>query len=614
MVYPNGWIKNFLSTQMRGLTGNMEKAGFPFDRIEWGQPDIQTDNENPQWWVYEQVAYWMDGAIRCGIALGNTQTIDKIAKIIYNVLDDPDEDGYLGPKFLKITDGWNRWPHVVFFRSCMALYEYNGDEKIVAAMKKHYLCGDVSYGKLRDVLNVEIMLWLYGKTGDARLLDLAERSYSDYNAQCKDDLCEAVALSEKKPRAHGVSYNEYSKLGAILYAHTGKEKYLQASIRAVEKIDKYFMLVSGCHCSDEFMIANDYYRSSETCDVSDYTWNLFYLLRATKNPVYADKIERCIFNAGMGCVLEDFKALQYFSCANQLVLDGNSNHNAFFKGSEWMSYRPNPGTECCPGNVNRFMPNYVLNSWHVDGKNVYAFVYGAGTFDGEVDGKNVKIVEETQYPIVENVKFTVQTQTAFTFFLRIPAWASGYKLMLDGKEIVVSDRKQYIGVEIAGDCVIELAFESEIIEHKKENTVWYSKGALTYSLGMKGERRTERRTDGFYDYAIYPDKEWRYGIVGGRYAFTGCKAFDSWDLDLALPYIEVPARRIQNWDFERKNVVRRCINLYENKYKIVRKDCTFTPKLLKNKDLCLAQETETIRLYPYGACKVRLTVFNLLKE
>lgn len=242
----------------------------------------------------------------------------------------------------------------------MTLYEYNHNKFIVNALSGHYLRCPFRHNKFRDVNNIEIMLWLYAQTGNSDLLKMAEEDYRSYNENCSDDNCDKVALSDKKPYAHGVTYNEYSKLGAILYTYTKKENYLYATLSAYEKIDKYFMLPGGCHSSNEFLSSNHCMESYETCDITDFTWALHYLFEATLDISFADKIEKCIFNAGIGAVLENFRGLQYFSCANQIIADYRSNHNEFFKGDKWMSYRPNPGTECCPGNVNWFMPNYIF--------------------------------------------------------------------------------------------------------------------------------------------------------------------------------------------------------------------------------------------------------------
>ena len=614
-ITAGGWFGGFLETQLKGLTGHIEKAGYPFDTVKWDADDYISNNENPGWWVYEQTAYHLDGKIRCSIALNDEKRISEVSETIYKVIAKADEDGYLGPKFLKNTSGWNRWPHVVFFRACMALYRYNKDDMIIKAIMRHYLNDKEDLSLYRDVLNVEIMLLLFDVTGDVRILKKAEKTYSDYNLRCKDDLCDRVALSDKKPYAHGVSYNEYSKLGALLYLYTNKKEYLDSSVKAFVKIDEYFMLPGGCNCSNEFLIGSDYMLSQETCDVSDYTWALHYLLLATKDPVYADKIEKCVFNGGIGAVLENFKGLQYFSCANQLIADENSNHNTFFKGSEWMSYRTNPGTECCAGNVNRFMPNYILNSWHMEGNSVYSLLYADSEFSFESENKKVRIIEKTNYPAEEKISFEIHAETEFLLYLRIPCWASDHSISVNGKRISGQEKGQYFPVKITSDCQIDVLFTSEIKEHITSGKIYLSKGCIVYSYGMKGDRKIiKSKGEGFNDYSIYPDKEWRYALIQGDYEYKECGDFSEWDICGNLPYISVKAKKIKNWDLEEKEVVRRCYNLYDKCYKVVRKHCVFTPRLLSNGKLETEKKVVNIKLYPYGACKLRLTVFNLIKK
>lgn len=612
-ITPKGWVREFLQTQLDGLTGHIETAGFPFDRVQWGQPDYQTDNENPMWWVYEQTAYWLDGLTRCAIVLEDARHLARAREMINNVLRNADADGYLGPKFLKVNEPWNRWPHVVFFRACMALYEYDHDHNIVDGMTRHYLNSPADYSCGRDVYNVEIMLWLYEKTGNRSLLNMAEASYAAYNAKATDDNCDAQAMSDKKPYAHGVTYNEYFKLGALLYTHTGNEKYLDVSQRAYEKIDQYFMLPGGCHCSNEFFISNDYMQSAETCNVTDYTWALSYLLRATEDGSYADRIEKCVFNAGIGAVLENFRGLQYLSCANQVIADKHSNHNVFFAGDKWMSFRPNPGTECCPGNVNRFMPNFVWNSWTKNGDGLWANQYFSGTVQTQLRGNHIRIEEETNYPIEENVRFHITAEEPFILHCRKPGWAKKFKILVNGQNWSGIIHNGFAHVQVQGDCQIQLLMESSIEAHRKGGKVWFSKGPLVYSLGMKGMREIDREetrcTDAFPAYNIYPDKEWRY-CVTGKPVFTPAGDVIAFDLDRKLPYLEVPARVIENLELCRKNKVRNCYDLYEKKYKYVTGQFVFTPRLPSRNKMVLSTQDQIIRLYPYGACKLRITVFN----
>lgn len=630
-IQPNGWVRTFLETQLDGLTGHLEEAGFPFDVVRWGtNPDYQKDNGgNPGWWVYEQTAYWVDGLTRCALLLNNQEYLAKVRKIISDVFDNADEDGYLGPKFLKENKPWNRWPHVVFFRACMALHEYTQEAMILDKLTAHYLNSRVDYSRGRDIYNIEIMLWLYGKTGNKALLEYAVESYAAYNKNAagalsdrtmtvsqtmREDNCDEQALSDRKPYSHGVTYNEYFKLGAMLYTYTGNKKYLEVSVKAYEKIDKYFMLPSGCHCSNEFLIDDDYMQSVETCDVTDYTWALSYLLGATEDGSYADKIEKCIFNAGIGSVLEDFRGLQYFSCANQIIADATSNHNVFYKGASWMSYRPNPGTECCPGNVNRFMPNFVWNSWRQEEDKIYSLYYVPTTVETEINGKKVAIQQKTNYPFEETAVYHITTETPFVLYVRKPQWAAEFTIRKAGEICAISLEKGYVAVAIENSCQVEVTMSSEIVTHKQKGKVWFSKGALVYSFGMKGNRQidtNERKSSvDFPAYNIYPNEEWRYCITGTP-VYVPVKGAESFDLDKPLPYLEVSAKVITNMDLSHKTKIRWCLSLYEKAYAYKKGNFTFTPRLLSNKQMVVDEKSErVIRLYPYGACKLRMTVFN----
>lgn len=617
-IKPQGWVKEFLLTQMAGLTGHIEKAGAPFNCVEWGKPDYV--GYNAGWWVYEQVAYWLDGYLKCAILLEDEAAIKRASDIIYSVLDNPDEEGYLGPRYLKPADkeGWNRWPHVVFFRACMTLYDYTGDDGILSAITRHYLGPRLDFSFNRDVLNVEIMVWLYGKTGNRELLTLAEESYEKYNRESEEKSgnykgkenhnCLSFALSNEKPYVHGVSYNEFSKLGALMYLYTGNEKYLAASIKAYEKIDKLFMLPSGLHCSNEFLISNHYMQSHETCNVTDYTWALYYLVQASGNAAYLDKIEKCIYNAGIGSVLENFRGLQYFSCCNQLVLDKQSNHNIFYSGEKWMSYRPNPGTACCAGNVNRFMPNFVSRAFMKDEDGgIYATLFAPSSLSTELDGKKIEIKEETAYPFRESALFHIKAEAPFVFYVRIPSYAE--KTEVNGKTVSAKDGFLKVLVD-EGESTLSVSFDSKLLAKKKNGGVYFEKGVLVYALGMKGDRRIDEKErdagEGFPAYNIYPDEKWNYAILpeGAAFVDEGCDL--KWDLSARLPYIEVDGYEIDNYALKTKKKLLACTDLYEKLYKEKTGPYTFTPPMPKK--FSKVGEMTKLRLYPYGACKVRLTV------
>lgn len=616
MIKPLGFFKNFLETQMNGLTGHIEECGYPFNAVCWGEEDFNTTNGTPNWWVYEQTAYWLDGYLKAAILLEDKEKIERASNIIYKVIDNADEDGYLGSKNLKKAMG-SRWPHVVFFRACIALYEYNKDQKILDALVKHYLNSDYQYRFFRDVFNVEIMIYLYFITKNKSLLDLAEESYIKYNSfKIRfNQITDEKILSGERPYVHGVTYNEYSKLGALLFKATGNKKYLKVSKKAFNTLNKKFLLPGQCNCSNEFTISNYYYECYETCDISDYSWANNVMLRVTKEAKYGDSVERCIFNAGMGSVLENFKGLQYFSCANQLVLDNSSTHCKFSMGKKWMSYRPNPGTECCAGNVNRFMPNYVWNMFYQENKDIYLNLFGESIFETYVGKGKVKIIEETKYPFDETISLKIETKNQFNLFIRIPEFAKNIRVLINGNDVYKGE-KNYCKIKIVENCSVFVKFDTEIEEISVPgNGVYFRKGALVYSYGMYGDRqideKEERSSKEFPAYNIYANEEWGFEVKNDTNPvfYPGTAAI--FDIREDLPYIEINAYKIKNAEINtRKSITYSHVDLFGIKRKKVEKgNFKLTPDLLK-KSFELYNNSNKIKLFPYGSCKIRETVFK----
>lgn len=653
-IKPRGWLEKFLQLQADGLTGNLEVAGYPFDRVGWDRFEVDTtkQNNNPGWWAYEQTAYWVDGMERTAELLGNRKLRKKAAASFDFVLNNKDEDGYLGPKFMKKSDGWNRWPHVVFFRAIMAKYLATGDEKYVKALADHYLGHEQDFSNARDVMNVEGMIFAYLHTGDKRLLEMAERNYKAYNEkvdaenksflersaadpevlkrECFDHNCVSAHLSNQKAYAHGVTYNEFAKLGAILYKATGKKEYLRPTLKAYAKIDRYQMLVDGLHTSNEFLLDNDYMQTHETCDIVDYTWAIGEVLMATGDGKWADKIERCIFNAGIGSVDEDFKALQYFSCPNQLVLDRTSNHSDFFRADKWMSYRPNPGTECCAGNVNRFFPVYCSRMWMKKRRDIFAVLYGASEVSyGKRDAK-VTIREETAYPFEDRIRFffDLTGTRRLRFHVRIPGWSKSAYITVNGEEYPVTVRNGFALIDREfknGDVVtLDLDADVKVLDYHGQGN-YVERGPLVYAYGMKGDRQIDekeaRSTKEFPAYNIYPDKDWNYAIctdeaslreiVFERRGDPRCPK--PWTIESAPLAIRVPARKVNGWKLTHRRKVNAVDHLYVTKWNLKEKkgSFTFTPRfpsaaaIEKNG----VGEKETITLLPLAAVKLRLTIF-----
>ncbi len=423
-VRPEGWILEYLRRQCAGLTGHPAASGYPFGSRFWGSPKDQTAGPGGSWWPYEQTGYWLDGAIKAGYLARDRKVIQFALDEIDFMVDHPAPDGFLGPAGLRKKD---RWPFAVVFRAVLGLYSISSDRRYLDALVRHYRATLHPMITDRDVTGVEILLALYHEIGKADLLQAAEELYARFNALMPDHDCSQKTMSsDKSPTEHGVTYNEVAKLGAILFNATGKQDYLEPTIHAYAKLEEEAQLADGLHSCSEHIRGRDPLDSHETCDISDHTWSLGYLLMATRDAAYADQIERVMFNAAPGAITKDFKALQYFSCPNQVVATRSSNHNLFQRGYNWMAYRPGHHVQCCPGNVHRAMPNYVERMWMRGQREteLVAALYGPGRLETSIAGVPVRIRAETRYPFEEGITFHVEPEKplTFAFTLRIPGW------------------------------------------------------------------------------------------------------------------------------------------------------------------------------------------------
>lgn len=174
-IKAKGWTKKYLETQANGLTGEIGNVGEPFSLPTWGlekgsKADVETflggiNSVDDSWVPFEQNGYWIDGMIRAGRLADNEKLIKQAGKKIYSVLDNADEDGYLGPTFLR--NGLT-WAHAVYFRAMMAEYTATHDERILEGMKKHFLRRPITdnYKKkdlriisVRNAADIETALW-----------------------------------------------------------------------------------------------------------------------------------------------------------------------------------------------------------------------------------------------------------------------------------------------------------------------------------------------------------------------------------------------------------------------------------------------------------------------
>jgi hypothetical protein len=628
-VRPEGWLRGYLEKQAVQLGSKLPQVSWPFTDAYWAGEET-----GESWWPWEQKAYWLDGATRLALVLEDRDLMTQVRASLDYTLAHAEANGYLGPKLFEDPIGdFHRWPQNVFFRGLAALSDATalpGDPAsnvIPAALRKHFLSDRADYGKpVRNITNVEGMLWTYARTGDPALLAQAEnawRGFMENENPGYADLAELRVFAATPIDTHGVTYAEITKLPAILYLYTGNPEYLRFAAAAERRIFDHHMLIDGIPSTTEAYRTVTSLDSHETCDIADHTWSWGYMLMATGRAVWADRVERACFNAAPGAIKNDWKALQYFSCPNQFLATLDSDHNVMEHGGRMMAYQPNPGqkTACCGGNVHRIFPNYAIRMWMktADG-GLAAVLYGPSTVTARVGGGGdlVRIAQTTDYPFRERIEFTIDAErpVAFPLALRVPGWCSTPHLHINGTPVpavrgengfIVLRRTFKPGDRIALTLPMKLA-----VTRWPQNGIGIERGPIVYSLPIQEswKSRVEPKftTEDFPSWEATPASDWNYGLAvdperlesevqvnnnsGPVAGPISGSIIDPWENPPIT--LSVPARKIEGWE------------LQANPDKPEQK---FTPPL---PDLSLnrpAGEVERVTLVPYGSTQLRLTVF-----
>jgi hypothetical protein len=228
------------------------------------------------------------------------------------------------------------------------------------------------------------------------------------------------------------AYSHVNCLSSAMQAYLtlGNEKYLRAAKNGFDMVAAQSFATGGWG-PDEMLRAtgsSDVYASltkthsgfETPCGSYAHFKLTRYLLRVTGDPRYGDSMERMMYNTILG--------------AKPLERDGRtfyySDYN--FKGRKVYSDHRWP---CCSGTMPQVAADYRINTYFRDGHGVYVNLYIPSTVRWTQNGTQVSLTQQSEYPNESHVEFEVKTQKAveFAVSLRIPAWAEGASVSVNGK-------------------------------------------------------------------------------------------------------------------------------------------------------------------------------------
>lgn len=611
-IAPQGWLREFLCRQKSGLTGRIEVAGYPFDTCLWAGEKMQ--GSPTAWWPYEQTAYYLDGALRLGHLLRDEELLAKVRHNFDYVRQHVSASGRYGT---ELSERYRHWPYASFNRALMCEHGATGDDSIIELLHRHYLTfSAVDFADVLELANLEQLCWLYEKTSDARMLEMAEAAYALFRSDLRYRNWADGDIdfrSSAGPSTHGVVYLELVKIPALLYRVTGKQAYLDDAIVGLQTMERYHLLVSGLPSSTEHFAGRGASAGTETCNTATFPYTYGTLLQITGAAHYADAIEKAVFNGGLGAISKDFRAHQYFSAPNQAVCALNS--NPYGHHAARMAYLPGHDVECCTGNVNRFMPYYIEQMWLTTADHgLAAALLGPSTVAAHVgaEATAATIEELTEYPFSESVVFRLHltTPTRFPLSIRIPAWCTHPELWLNGERqspAPVPGQFHRIDQIFADGDQITLNLPMEVKRSAwPGNGVAVERGPLVFSLPVQSQDQViaERAKSSAQFPAIEraPNQHWNYALCLADATSDGISVAvaptTEYPWDKTPVKISIPARRVPAWQLQ---------TFFDNR---LGADVTVTPEFPDHIETLT--ETEVIELVPYGSTLLRITVFPQL--
>lgn len=589
------------------MTGHLEEISkwCKFEGNAWASPQGQGHSG------WEELPYWLKGYGDLGYVLDNRAIIGEARKWLDAVLASQEPDGWFGPRSLKtsLKGKPDLWPHMVMCNCLQTFYEFSGDSRVVPFLMRyfHWLnaqpaedFGEGYWPKIRFGDNIETAFWLYNRTGEGWLLDLA-RKIHEHMAHWDGGVI----------NWHNVNIAQGFREPGVFYQQARDRKLLDGAERNYEQVmSLYGQFPGGGFGGDENCRPGfgDPRQGFETCGIVEFMHSFEMLVKISGNPVWSDRCEELAFNSLPAALTPDLKGLHYLTCANQVQLDKNNKSPGVENEGTMFSYSPGAVYRCCQHNVSHGWPYYAEELWlATPDSGLCASLYSASDVKAKVaDGTVVRISEQTDYPFSETItfKFALMRPARFPLYLRVPRWCSQPAFELNREKLHVNAHPLSYAVfertwQNGDTLTLRLPMKLQVRRwEKNQDAASVDFGPLTFSLNIAEWWSRYGGSDVWPDWETYAGSPWNYGLVLEKkpeeslelFRKKGPLAPQPFTPETAPIELKAKARKIRAWQQDTLGLVGK-----------------LQPSPVKS-----SEPVETVTMIPMGAARLRITTFPVI--